>query len=894
MKNYFNYWGKSKDTETYHLLPYHMLDTAAVIDAYLQKHKYFMNTWKNDYISKKTIKELILFFSALHDIGKFSESFQNLKPELLQKLQNKTSKTQYIKRHDALGQYLFEYIILPEIQKLLNIEEFPWMRMQGFYNIFAHISSGHHGIPQINEDLKCFFSTINIKDTTQYMHDIWNLYISSKTKENLQYLVTINKNDYRNSFLPIIKNISWQLSGLTTLADWIASGDKVTWKQDELDVSEYYEQAFLTADKSIMEIGFAPVSTPDKSGMERLFPDYASTPTPLQKYCNTVEIPKGPQLWILEDIAGAGKTEAALVLASRIREKNGGNGIFVGLPTMATSNQMYERMASVYYKLFKDGETPSLVLSHGSRHLNKTFAASYKDGISDAFINDSNDDQALSAYCHQWLADSSKKSLLANCGVGTVDQLLMGALPVRYQNLRIIGMAQKVLIIDEVHAYDSYMMAILSNLLSYHASIGGSAILLSATLPAIMRHNLMQAWNKDTHISSDKDHYKTAFPLVSSVTNASESISEIAVQPRDTSVRSIPISFFDDLDEIYSFIKEKQESGKCVCWIRNTVKDVYAAQEILTNLGCSATVFHSRYTLFDRLRIEKEVIATYGKTSTETDRTGKVLIATQVVEQSLDIDFDYLITDLAPIDLIIQRAGRLQRHNRPGRDAPVLHIHIPKEEEAQISKDWFKKSFKGASYVYKDPGILWRTKEILKKEGVLKLPENARLLMESVYNPQTTISTPEVFEDAVITSDGENAFKNSMGKQRALIFESGYSCDSNTLWTEEEDISTRLSESTIPVYICMYKEGSISPLHATVPHPWEQSCLKLMTTSMPELHYNDEITDILEILLQNTNLPSHARYIIFTNNTQQLSVTNDQGTYYITYNENKGLVIEKK
>ena len=241
--------------------------------------------------------------------------------------------------------------------------------------------------------------------------------------------------------------------------------------------------------------GMIPPGVNREKGLKHLFPKFAAAPTPLQQFCDNTDLAAGSQLWVLEDVTGAGKTEAALILASRLMAAGMGNGFFIGLPTMATSNAMYERMAESYAKLYVEGSLPSLVLSHGSRHLSDKFVKSFRDfslpGKEDNLLEEDGGVQ-----CARWIADSAKKSMLADVGVGTLDQMLMGVLPARHQSLRLYGMYRKILIVDEVHAYDPYMETLLQKVLEGHSATGGSAILLSATMPRGMRQRLCEAFSR--------------------------------------------------------------------------------------------------------------------------------------------------------------------------------------------------------------------------------------------------------------------------------------------------------------------------------------------------------------------------------------------------------------
>ncbi|MCK5199546.1 MAG: CRISPR-associated helicase Cas3', partial [Spirochaetales bacterium] len=449
-----------------------------------------------------------------------------------------------------------------------------------------------------------------------------------------------------------------------------------------------------------------------------------------------------------------------------------GTGCFVALPTMATSNAMYERMAEVYASLYKPDSHPSLTLSHGSRHLSEAFRNSFESLPHEGVIYDEKSDEGK-AHRSQWLADSSKKALLADVGVGTIDQVLLAGLPVRYQSLRAFGMSQKVLIVDEVHAFDAYMLRLLENIITAQAAFGGSVILLSATLPFLVREKFCNAFSSGLGFCTVSLDDRNSFPVVTSVT-AQNGVTEQAVETRKSVTREVIVDFCEAIEDVYVLIEQSVDEGKCVCWIRNTITDVTTSFEELQGRGVeNLDMFHSRFALNDRLSIEKRVLARFGKSSNPDERRSHVLVASQVVEQSLDLDFDVMISDLAPIDLLIQRAGRLHRHERGKRDKPVFYVHIPKDTDNPTA-EWYADTFPTAKWVYRDTALLWRTKEILKQQKRLKMPEEARLLIESVYGDEETIKVPDVFNSSEDEAWGKKMADKSYAEFNKLNFDKGY------------------------------------------------------------------------------------------------------------------------
>jgi CRISPR-associated endonuclease/helicase Cas3 len=222
-------------------------------------------------------------------------------------------------------------------------------------------------------------------------------------------------------------------------------------------------------------------------------------PTPIQSWAETVEFPTVPFVVFVEDATGGGKTEAALILAHRLLAAERARGLYLALPTMATANAMHERLAACYRRLFADSETPSLALAHGSARLHKGFRASF-EGVADpgrAFEREEDTEterDSSGAACAAWLADDRRKTFLADVGVGTIDQVFLAVLPAKYQSLRLLGLSERVLIVDEAHAYDAYMGRELQRLLEFQAALGGSVIVLSATLPRAVPQDLANAF----------------------------------------------------------------------------------------------------------------------------------------------------------------------------------------------------------------------------------------------------------------------------------------------------------------------------------------------------------------------------------------------------------------
>ncbi len=448
-----------------------------------------------------------------------------------------------------------------------------------------------------------------------------------------------------------------------------------------------------------------------------------------------------------------------------------------------------------------------------------------------------------------WLINR-KKALLAELGIGTIDQALLGILPSRHQSLRLLGLMHKVLLVDEVHACDAYMRPLLCNLLHAHAMAGGSAILLSATLPQSQRQELLDAFTVWPETNHARHCSPTAYPLLTHLKDGKPV--EFPLDTRPAVRRHVHVDFVDSLQAIEQRLTDSFHSGQCVCWIRNTVADAREAYSQLKaqHPDWNIDLFHARYTLADRLTIEQRVLARFGKKSKNEQRKGQILIATQVVEQSLDLDFDHFITDLAPIDLVIQRAGRLHRHRRDTagnpidatdrRPEPTLTIHAPTWSD-EPTADWFKTPFPKAQAVYEDHGQLWLTMKLLQENGGFRMPEDARALIEKVYGPDNEI--PDGLWQASAVAQGENRAKASIAFLNRLNLKSGYTTLDANNWWDEAKTPTRLGEETTTIWLARWENGELKPFHDQQPFSWQQSSVSMRTALINETAPNPEIPE---------------------------------------------------
>ncbi|MBL7999443.1 MAG: CRISPR-associated helicase Cas3', partial [Candidatus Kapabacteria bacterium] len=823
--SYFQYWAKAHKAEDgkelqYHLLPYHLLDVAAVSYTLLEQDTRLRNKLASLCGMNEDVFQLwITFMLGLHDIGKFSHTFQNLRNDISKlndlpetDLDGTKLTEDYRVRHDALGYVLYEHQIKPYCNKRVAPDYLPILFMR-LVDTLSHAIMGHHGKPIDLNKMKSedVFKTRFWSTTSEHISE----YISDWSKlagiwDNTSPYFKATPERYKKWGIS-----SWDIAGFVVLCDWIGSSNFFTYKHEAMSLEDYWNDiALKNAVVALKEFGMLPISNPItyQFSCSELFG--FNTPSPLQKLAEEYR-PQSqePELVIIEDVTGAGKTEAALIIANRLMANGNVDGVFFALPTMATANAMYKRIEKSYRKFFSEKSNPTLVLAHGASKLNSSFKtvvdASKKKNLND---NDyTEDEQSITSLCTEWLANSNRKAFLADVGVGTIDQALSSVLTTKFQALRLIGMTRKVLIVDEVHANDSYMHRVLEHVLEAQAALGGCVVLLSATLPQSMRSELIAAFrqglsfrNSTTLIESKlSSHDNSPYPLVTICNSEQQHPIEIPCASRPDVSRTVDISLVHDKEDVLLIIKEAISQGKCVCWVRNTVQDTREAyNDLLSAVEVdNITLFHARFAMCDRLNIETEILNNFGSKSSAKDRRGKLVIATQVVEQSLDVDFDILISDLSPMDSLIQRFGRAMRHNRDimgnrlnsgeidQRGKPHVYVFAPRLD-VEIHHNWYSSFLKRSAKVYPNHATLWRTAKWFDVHKKLVMPNDARNAIETVYS-STLDDVPVVLHESWSKQYGENQGVKSIAEWATIDFEIGYR-SSEATWQNDVNPRTRL------------------------------------------------------------------------------------------------------
>ena len=722
-------------------------------------------------------ERLLIFLAAAHDLGKAIPVFQIIRrsaspvfDRVRQHVLDCGFTTGTIVGKSSIPHALASYAILVR---------------HGVPRELAVIPGGHHGVPPSYTDLvEKVRSPGTYKNHTGFTDAAW----IGVQDELYRYALKLAGLD---DLPPSRPDIAAQaiLTGLVIMADWIASGNELF----PLVALDAFSAGELSARSDRARTAWDVLNLPPRlellTGEEyAAFDMYGerfegiTTPRPVQSavLAAALEINR-PGIFIIEAPMGEGKTEAALVAAEIFAAGTGHGGLYFALPTQATSDGIFRRIAAWAGKIDYSCAPRSIQLAHGKSRFNEDY-----QGIRLAAPNVGEDgDENL--VVHAWF-EGRKKNLLADFVVGTVDHLLMGALQQKHLALRHLGLAGKVVVIDECHAYDAYMNRYLHKILAWLGTYKTPVIILSATLPAGSRAKLVEAYLNKEAENGNPASWTTAdaYPLITYSDGGEVKQLSPAPDERRTDIR---IARPDD-DRIGEILAERLSGGGCAGVVANTVgRARKIARELAQRFGEETVVLlHSRFLSSERVRKETDLRAMLGR---DGSRRPEKLIAvgTQVLEQSLDVDFDILVTDICPMDLLLQRMGRLHRHERARPE---------KLAAAQCLVTGFAGSGfdSGAERVY-GKYLLMNAEHLLPER--LTLPDDISRLVQSAYAGEGLDIAGEEYRTAKEKQESRIRDK----ERRAEAFQIKNPCDSGTLvgWLDvsvgDGDPTGRRAEATV-------------------------------------------------------------------------------------------------
>lgn len=524
-----------------------------------------------------------------------------------------------------------------------------------------------------------------------------------------------------------LEMLNW-LAGLTSVADWI--GSSVEWfppGERAETVAGHIRQARERADRALDLLGwpvFKALQAPEDLAqcLSRMTGRAGLAPRPLQQAAD--ELLQGchaPVLMIVEAPMGEGKTELAFLSHLRLQAAVGHRGLYVGLPTQATGNAMFDRTRT-FLEAFGSGQRLDLQLAHGAAALDERLVALRGIHAGDAGGHPD-------VRCSEWFSQR-RRALLSPCGVGTVDQALYATLNVRHHFVRLWGLANRLVVLDEIHAYDSYTGGLIEALLRWLQALGCSVILMSATLPRARRESLLRAWAPRLQQEVLPDE---RYPRVTRLCADRIDVRHCPSRPQ------VPIELAGIAEEVESLADvvdaQIRRGPGCIAVIVNTVDRAQRLHELLKPrlpVDLPVVLFHARFPSDERAAREREVLALFGGHGDGRRPSRALLIATQVAEQSLDIDFDLLVSDLAPVDLLLQRAGRLHRHERA---RPEIHAQPRLVVAGLLAASLPDLDSTGWAAVY-DSYLLGRTWAFTSRESRWTLPQDIDRQVQRVYGDE--------------------------------------------------------------------------------------------------------------------------------------------------------------
>ncbi|MGB5082484.1 MAG: CRISPR-associated helicase/endonuclease Cas3, partial [Burkholderiales bacterium] len=725
----FRYWGKADPNypgePKWHPLVYHCLDVAAVAGAWWDTSpvipRSFLAAFDQPDSATRRLRAWMLFFVALHDLGKFDVRFQLKAEDALRQawpeLNFKDIDPSSARSFDH-GHWGFSWAI-HECPDWIGTRNAPEIRDEWRFLLAA--VTGHHGdLPQGVDTLTEYAEG----HVMAHDHDARRAAVSEFAK------LFLAPEGLSLSAVPPRCTPASQalLAGFCAVCDWVGSNVEVdAFRYRTLDanaqLADYFTERVQNIQSERLLNTFGLIAKVNSYGGVNRLLGKNELPRGVQTLVDKLSLVPG--LTLIEAPTGSGKTEAALAYAWRLLDAGLADSIVFALPTQATANAMLIRAEAFASRAFGDA---NVVLAHGKSRLNPEFDRLVTAGRRQTVQGR----EEAAVQCAAWLASSRKRVFLGQVGVCTVDQVLLSVLPVRHKFVRGFGVNKSVLIVDEIHAYDAYMHGLLGEILRRQKAAGGSAVLLSATLPEGVRSKLFEAWQAE---ETDTPPYPALWHATSGAARPLSVSEDQRPRKREVEVecRKLPGAFPDDV--VLASVVAAAEAGARVAVVLNLVDDAQRlARALRTKTTLPIDLFHARYRFVDRQEKERAATDLYGRHALRDG--GRILIATQVVEQSLDLDFDWMVTQICPVDLLFQRLGRLHRHDRSrpvGFESPRCTVlSVDGDDYGLLSK-----------FIYGNTRVLWRTEQILSDASRIEFPGAYRDWIDHVYQRDDWPDEPE-------------------------------------------------------------------------------------------------------------------------------------------------------
>lgn len=728
------FWAKLEPDEEGNIVEWHPLlahaaDVAATFEALL---KYtILNRRLARLMNQEVLDDLqIARLSALafmHDAGKVNNGFQN-------KAFNKMPKAGHVRpiiemlETDADVQ---QRLLLP-----LGVGEImSWFENERTVTDFISATWAHHGKP--------------VKPASGFKLSLWKQQDDCNPREGLQQIGAAMKEGFPAAFasetpsFPDNPHLAHVYNGILTLADWLGS-DKRFFPFAE-NMERYLSWARLQAAKACKNMGLTP-------GPSRLTPTASFKlisewePFDIQQKCLDLPVYKDGSLSILESDTGSGKTEAAIARFLKLYQEGMVDGMYFAVPTRSAATQLYGRVVEATKRAFKDEPNTPPVVQAVSGYISV-------DAVEGKALPHFKvlwpEDEREHLQERSWAGEHPKRYLAGAIVVGTIDQILLSTLQVKHAHMRTAALLRHFIVVDEVHSSDVYMTELLERVIKLHLKTGGHAMLMSATIGTALRYRFTM---RGKELPDPKSAQNIAYPLLTHTNDAQKEAIEVtgassgfskSVMVEDHNIASRP-------DAIAALACEKARAGARVLIIRNKTQDCLATQEavekaageekrLLFNVKGIPAPHYSRFAPNDRKLLDEKIETIFGK---GTRYNSVIAVATQTVEQSLDIDADFLITDLCPMDVLLQRIGRLHRHkqSRPAGFEKAKCIVVTPEDrnlENCINGHGKGSGVHGLGSIYQDVRMLEATWRLIESPDVSEwqIPRDNRRLVEAALHP---------------------------------------------------------------------------------------------------------------------------------------------------------------
>lgn len=757
------------------------------------------------HLSMEDTRALVCWLAATHDMGKATPEFtcqydRQENNEYFSAYRKRIRQAKFDLPHDLTvpdksgvhphNKYS-QSILIHLLTDNKNVEGMP----REVAVTLASISGAHHGIPAGYFSNSLERNILILEQLSPQWHAVWQeLY--DITVERFGATSALQQLAEHGHPIPVA--VQFCITGFVIMSDWIASNPDF-FPMGTFGSAEQEQRARIGWQALGLEQRWTAAldTNPDTPAADLYASRFGwNNPTlrPMQEV--VVEAARSMQsggMMCIEAPMGQGKTEAGLIAAEFLAQATGRTGVAFAAPTQATSNALFDRVvewvkyqtADVAQEHGGPIEPHSMFLGHSKNRFNKSYEALSEADIFDESPTPGRENNrkmlrpGTSLARHSWLS-GTKKGLLSSFVVCTIDQVLMTALQARHVMLRYLGLASKVVIIDEVHAYDAYMSKYLSTALYWLGQMNAPVILMSATLPSDIRNELMKSYAKGLKIGTKPLKLTTYsqptldldYPVIHTLTAEDNGTPKKWKVEQPAEQTEIELKLIDDSPEsVLNVLEPLANDHGCAAIICNTVGRAQEMHAFLSKQFGEEHVIltHSRFTATHRAEQEELLVSKLGKKAHYSEADGEnssrphrlIVVGTQVIEQSLDLDFDVMITDFAPVDLVLQRMGRLHRHDSrsssertPAYRKPVCYM---RGVEIFGSHDEMPRFPNGSTAVYEPMILLSSYAQLLPHfDGEpIRIPADISPLVQKSYQKSMSDEIPKSWADGYMSAEQE-------------------------------------------------------------------------------------------------------------------------------------------